>query len=75
MVATIDERIGDSNKMPIATVLQQAARLRLGEIIELVTTFLPAPEIDVMREKGLLMWSVQKQLELIRTYVSNPMNL
>jgi hypothetical protein len=75
IVVSIDERSGDSNKMPIATVLQEAARLQPAEIIELVTNFLPAPGIDIMRKRGLLVWSVQEQSELIRTSVSKPNNL
>jgi Domain of unknown function (DUF1858) len=72
IAASIDERSGDPNKMPITVVLQAAARLRPAEILELITTFLPAPGIGVMKGKGLLVWSVQESPELIRTYVSKP---
>ena len=72
IVASIDERHGDSNKMPITTVLQEAARLQPAEIIELITAFLPVPGIEIMKKKGLLVWSVREQPELIRTYVSKP---
>ncbi len=73
IVASIDERVsGDEDKMPIATVTQKAARLQPGEILELITTFLPAPGIDIMREKGYLVWSEQEEPELIRTYFSTP---
>jgi len=74
IVASIDERAADPNKMPIVTVLQKAARLQPGEILELVTTFLPAPGIDVMKKKELLVWSVQQGTETVRTYVSKPRN-
>ena len=53
-------------------VLQKAARLQTGEILELVTTFLPAPGIEIMKSKGLRVWSMQQGPELIRTYVSKP---
>ena len=43
VVDTIDEQSADPNKMPIATVLQRTARIQPGEILELVTTFIPAP--------------------------------
>lgn len=75
IVAFIDERGSDPDKMPITTMLQEAARLQPAEILELVTTFLPAPGIDIMKKKGLLVWSVQEQPELIRTYVSKPRDL
>lgn len=70
IVATIDERDCNPDKMPIATVLQKLVSLRPGEILELTTTFLPAPGIDIMKRKGFLVWSVEAQTELIRTYVS-----
>jgi hypothetical protein len=72
IVTSIDERAVDPNKMPIVAVLQKAARLDAGEMLELVTTFLPAPGIEIMRRKGLRVWSVQQGPELIRTYVSKP---
>lgn len=72
VVTSIDERAADPNKMPIAAVLQKAARLHAGEMLELVTTFLPAPGIEIMKKKGLRVWSVQQGPELIRTYVSKP---
>jgi hypothetical protein len=67
IVATIDEKSSDPNRMPIVAVLQQAARLKPGQILELVTGYLPAPGIDVMKQKGLLVWSVQ-EAGLVRTY-------
>jgi TusA-related sulfurtransferase len=70
IVTSIDERTADPNKMPIVAVLQKAARLQAGEMLELVTTFLPAPGIEIMKRKGLRVWSVQQGAELIRTYVS-----
>jgi uncharacterized protein DUF1858 len=72
IVTSIDERAADPNKMPIVAVLQKAARLQAGEMLELVTTFLPAPGIEIMRRKGLRVWSVQEGPELVRTYVSKP---
>lgn len=70
IVASIDERAADPNQMPIVDVLQKAAHLQAGEILELVTSFLPAPGIEIMKGKGLRVWSVQEGPELIRTYVS-----
>jgi hypothetical protein len=70
IVISIDERAADPDKMPIVAVLQKAIRLRAGEMLELVTTFLPAPGIEIMKRKGLRVWSVQQGPELIRTYVT-----
>jgi len=72
IVSSIDERTTDPSKMPIVAVLQKAAQLQSGEMLELVTTLLPAPGIDIMKRKGLRVWSVQQGPELIRTYVSKP---
>ena len=72
IVVSIDETLTDPDKMPIVSVLQRAATLQPGEMLELVTTFLPAPGIGIMKQKGLLVWSVQQAPELIRTYVSKP---
>jgi hypothetical protein len=61
VVATIDERqrtASDPDKMTITEVLPAAVRLQQEEMLELVTTFLPAPGIDVMTGKGYLAWSV-----------------
>jgi hypothetical protein len=70
VVTLIDARISEDTKMPIVRVLQEAARLQAGEMLELLTTFLPAPGIEIMKSKGLRVWWVQQGPELIRTYVS-----
>ena len=72
IVASIDERTGYPNRMPVTVVLQAAARLQPAEIVELITTFLPAPGIDILRKKGLLVWSTEDGPKLIRTYVAKP---
>ncbi len=75
VVATIDERersASDPDTMTITKVLPAATRLQQTEILELITTFLPAPGIDVTKSKGYLVWSVQEEGELIRTYVTKP---
>jgi len=68
VVSIGEQEIDDQNKMPLTMVLQKAANLQETEILELVTTFLPAPGIDIMREKGFLVWSVQEEPELFRSY-------
>jgi len=70
IVASIDEMAVEEAKMPIVGVLQKAACLQPGEMLELTTTFLPAPGIEIMKSKGLRVWAVQQGPELIRTYVS-----
>ncbi len=73
IVASIDEReSSDEDKMPLVTLLQKATILQQTEIVELITTFLPAPGIDIMKKKGFLVWSEQEEPDLIRTYFSKP---
>jgi TusA-related sulfurtransferase len=70
IVASIDEKSSDPDKMPVVTLLQRAATLQPGEMLELITTFLPAPGIDILKNKGLQVWSMEDGAELIRTYVT-----
>jgi hypothetical protein len=75
IVASIDEReASDPDKMAVVTLLQRAARLEATEIVELITTFLPAPGIDVMKGKGYLVWAVREADDLVRTYFSRPVD-
>ena len=67
IVASIDEREVDPNVMPLKPLLLQGTALRDGEILELVTEYLPAPGIDIMRNKGFAVWS-DEQGTLIKTY-------
>ena len=62
----------DPDKMTIATLLPLANALGPDEIVELVTSFVPAPGIDILRKKGFEVWSVQGTAEEIRTYVARP---
>jgi len=70
IVASIDENKSDPDRMPIAAVLQRASTLQPGEILELVTTYLPAPGIDILKQKGYRVWSSQSSPESIQTYIS-----
>ena len=54
--------------MTIVTLLREAKNVKKGEIIELITTFLPAPGIEVMRTKGYSVWTTKGEGNLIRTY-------
>ena len=71
VVASIDEQEVDPNVMPLNPLLLRATKMEEGEILELVTAYLPAPGIDIMREKGFAVWPVE-QGELIKTCFSKP---
>ncbi len=73
VVASIDERkSANADEMPLKSVIQQATSLKEGHVLELVTTFLPAPGIDIMKAKGFRVWSMEDESGLIRTYFSKP---
>jgi hypothetical protein len=54
--------------MTVLAVLEKLARLNEAEIVELVTTFVPAPGIDLMKKKGFQAWCVQREPELFKSY-------
>jgi len=66
---SIDEQKSeDQDKMTLVTILQEARNVNRGEIIELITTFLPAPGIDRMKAKGYSVWTVNEEDDLIKSY-------
>jgi hypothetical protein len=70
VVMSLNEQEIEEDKTPINSVLKEGAQLKQGEILELVTTFLPTPGIDVMTSKGFVVWTVQETPELVKTYFS-----
>ena len=50
-------------------VIQEALRLEEGDLLELITTFLPAPGIDRLKAKGFDVWPVESAPSVIRTYI------
>lgn len=73
VTASIDERgREDEDEMPLNEVLRQATRLQEKEILELITDYLPAPGIDIMKAKGFLVWCVEEEPALVKTYFSKP---
>ena len=66
--ASIDDRAGDSDEMAITRIVRALKDLPEHQVIELTTTFLPAPGIDVARGRGLRTWTVQEQDDLYKTY-------
>jgi hypothetical protein len=46
---------------PLQEILSKAKNLQPGEILEVSTPFVPAPVIDMLRERGLRAFSLQKE--------------
>ena len=67
-VSIDEDRLEDKDKMTLTVILREAKNIEKGEIIELVTTFLPAPGIDIMKSKGYSVWTTKGEGNLIRTY-------
>ena len=53
---------------PMPRVLADLAALGAGEVYALVTPFVPAPLVDLAREKGFDGWSAVEGDELVRTF-------
>jgi hypothetical protein len=67
-VSVNEETVEDKDRMTLVTVLQKARNVKKGEIIELITTFLPAPGIDTLKSKGYSVWCVEGEDSLIKSY-------
>jgi hypothetical protein len=67
-VSIDEDRLEDKDKMTLTVIFKEAKNIEKGEIIELVTTFLPAPGIDIMKSKGYSVWASKSEGNLIRTY-------
>ena len=66
---SIDEdKVEDKDTMTLVAILQEARNVQKGEIIELVTSFLPAPGIDILKSKGYLVWTRRPEAGLIKSY-------
>ncbi len=63
-----EDQMKDQDKMTLATILKESKNVKKGEIIELVTSFLPAPGIDIMKSKGYLVWTRKESDDLIKSY-------
>jgi len=67
-VSINEEKSDNKDQMTIVSILKEAKNVKKGEIIELITTFLPAPGIDTMKSKGYSVWTVKEEGNLIKSY-------
>jgi hypothetical protein len=68
IVSINEEELKETDKMTLAVILQEAKDVKKGQIIELVTTFLPAPGIDILKSKGYSAWTLKAEGGLIKSY-------
>lgn len=59
----------EAGQQPMGTVLKQIKELKEGEIYELTTPFVPAPLIDMVKEKGYAVWTKKGEEERVLTYI------
>ncbi len=64
----VEDELDDKNKMTLVVINERAKDVREGEIIELVTSFLPAPGIDIMKSKGFSVWSIEEEGGVVKTF-------
>jgi len=66
---TIDARpMIERGEQPMALVMEKLKRQRPGEILQLITPFLPAPLIDLAAKQGHRSWQVHSGVDEFRTY-------
>lgn len=58
----------EAGEHPLPRVLADLAALGDGQVYELVTPFVPAPLVDLAREKGFASFSAVEAEGLVRTY-------
>ena len=71
----LDEKKADakSGKSLVALVLE-AQPVKKGDIVELVTSFLPAPGIDILKSRGYSAWSQKEGADLVKSYFLKNVN-
>jgi len=58
----------NSGGSPLQEILSKAAGLASGEFLEVTTPFVPAPVIDMLREKGFRVFSIQKGNDVVNYF-------
>jgi hypothetical protein len=63
-----EDKVEDKDRMTLVIILKEAKNVKKGEIIELITSFLPAPGIDILKSKGYSVWTRKDGPDLIKSY-------
>ena len=73
VVVSVDEaRQENKDEFTLTAIMRESKNVNPGEIIELVTSFLPAPGIDTLRAKGYLAWVKKEDGGIIKSYFQKP---
>lgn len=57
-----------AGEQPVTKVLQELQKLTYSQIYELIAPFLPAPLIDLAKNKGFKAWSIKEETESVKIY-------
>jgi len=63
-----ESKMKNKDKMALSVILKEAKKIKQGEIIELTTSFLPAPGIDILKSKGYSVWTKKENKNIIKSY-------
>ena len=73
VVISIEEaKQENKDEMTLVAIMRESKNVKSGEIMELVTTFLPAPGIDTLRSKGYSAWVKKEDGGIIKSYFLKP---
>lgn len=73
VVASLDVReMIERGEHPISIVLEAVEKLNSNEIFELVTSFVPAPLIEIIQNRGFPVFIKKEQDGVIKTYFFKP---
>jgi len=66
---SVDEKKVDAKDgKSLVSIILEAKPVNKGDIIELATSFLPAPGIDILKSKGYLAWSQREGDDRVKSY-------
>ncbi len=63
-----EDKMDDKDQMTLVTILRDTKNVKKGDIIELVTSFLPAPGIEILKSKGYSVWTRRENDDIIKSY-------
>lgn len=73
VTVSVDEaKVENKDEMTLVAIMRESKNVKPGEIIELITTFLPAPGIDTLRAKGYSAWVKKEEDGIIKSYFLKP---
>ena len=73
VVISFDEsESAGKERMTIVEILEKAKEVKSGELIELKTSFLPAPGIEILKSKGYAYWVNKLGDDEYRSYFQKP---